>query len=148
VLPRRQMLGVYNLKLARMYHYLYEQSDVEFAVVTSLDGYDEISLTADFKVFTRGGEAIYTPEELGFVRALQSDLFGGDTVAEAAAIFDAVLDGSATAAQKNAVIANAAFAIRTAEPTMPVNNALAVARTSIESGRTLETFKKFVELNS
>jgi anthranilate phosphoribosyltransferase len=148
VLPRRQMLGVYNLKLARMYHYLYQQTDVEFAVVTSLDGYDEISLTSDFKVFTRGGEAIHTPEELGFERARQSDLYGGDTVGEAAVIFDAVLDGSATAAQKNGVAANAAFAIRLAAPDMPLPEAVAAARESIESGRALKVFRKFVELNS
>jgi anthranilate phosphoribosyltransferase len=148
VLPRRQMLGVYNLKLARMYHYLYQQTDVEFAVVTSLDGYDEISLTSDFKVFTRGGETIHTPEELGFERARQSDLYGGGTVGEAAAIFDAVLDGSAAAAQKNCVVANAAFAIRLAEPSMPLAEAVAAARESIESGRARDVFRKFVELNS
>jgi anthranilate phosphoribosyltransferase len=148
VSPRRQMLGVYNLKLARMYHYLYQQTDVEFAVVTSLDGYDEISLTSDFKVFTRGGEAILTPGELGFPRARQSDLHGGETVGEAAAIFDAVLAGEATAAQKNCVAANAAFAIRLASPGMPLDEALASARESLESGRAREVFQKFVELNS
>jgi anthranilate phosphoribosyltransferase len=148
VLPRRQMLGVYNLKLARMYHYLYQQSEVEFAVVTSLDGYDEISLTSEFKVFTRGGEAIHTPEELGFERARQSELCGGETVGEAAAIFDAVMDGSASPAQKNCVIANAAFAIRLAAPDMPLAGAIAAARGSVESGRALGAFKRFVELNS
>jgi anthranilate phosphoribosyltransferase len=148
VLPRRQMLGVYNLKLARMYHYLYQQTDVEFAVVTSLDGYDEISLTSDFKVFARAREAIHTPEELGFARAHQSDLYGGETVDEAAAIFDAVLDGEATAAQKNTVVANAAFAIRLAAPDMPLAEAIAAARESMESGRALGTFNKFIELNS
>jgi anthranilate phosphoribosyltransferase len=148
VLPRRQMLGVYNLKLARMYNYLYQQTDVEFAVVTSLDGYDEISLTADFKVFTRAGEAIYSPSDLGFATALRSDLFGGDTVDEAAAIFDAVLEGSASAAQRDCVVANAAFALRLASPGMPLADAVAAARESVESGAALAVFKKFVELNS
>ena len=148
VLPRRQMLGVYNLKLARMYHYLYQQSDVEFAVVTSLDGYDEISLTDEFKVFTPRGEAIYTPEGLGFGRARPDELSGGESVAEAAKIFDAVLAGEAPAAQTNCVVANAAFAIRTAAPEMPLADAIAAARESIESGRAQEIFRKFVELNS
>ncbi len=130
VLPQRQMLGVYNLKLARMYNYLYQQSDVEFAIVTSLDGYDEISLTSDFKVFTRNGEAIFSPEGLGFERAAQSDLYGGETVDEAAAIFDSVLDGSSTPAQRNCVVANAAFAIRTAVPEMPLDEAVSAARTA------------------
>ncbi len=146
--PRRQMLGVYNLKLARMYHYLYQQSGIEFAVATSLDGYDEISLTSEFKVFTPDGEAIYTPEELGFARAGQSELYGGETVNEAAAVFDAVLAGSAIPAQVNCVVANAAFAIRTAAPEMPLADAVTAARESIESGRALTAFRTFVELNS
>ncbi len=148
VSPRRQMLGVYNLKLARMYHYLYQQTDVRFAVVTSLDGYDEISLTADFKVFTPSGESIYSPEDLGFERARQSDLYGGETVAEAAAIFDRVLEGTAPAPQIDCVVANAAFAIRTAAPQMALSDATAAARESITSGRARETFRRFVELNS
>ncbi|MDR2882278.1 MAG: anthranilate phosphoribosyltransferase [Alistipes sp.] len=148
VSPRRQMLGVYNLKLARMYHYLYQQTDVEFAVVTSLDGYDEISLTADFKVFTPAGESIHAPEDLGFARARQSDLHGGGSVAEAAAIFDSVLDGTAPPPRIDCVVANAAFAIRTAAPAMPLADAVAAARESVESGRAMETFRKFVELNS
>ncbi len=148
VLPRRQMLGVYNLKLARMYNYLYQQTGAEFAVVTSLDGYDEISLTAEFKVFTPGGEAVYSPEELGFARALPGALYGGETVAEAAGIFDRVLAGRASAAQTDCVVANAAFAIRTAAPSMPPCEAVAAARESIESGRAGAAFRKFVELNS
>lgn len=147
-LPKRQLLGVYNLKLARLYYYLYQQSGADFTIVNSLDGYDEISLTDRFKVLSNTEENIYSPEELGFARAAESDLYGGRTVGEAAAIFDRVLSDTATEAQKNAVVANAAFAIRTIEPAMPIADAIAQARESIESGRARETFKKFVEINS
>lgn len=147
-MPRRQMLGVYNLKLARLYYYLYQQSGADFTIVNSLDGYDEISLTSEFKVLTNREEVIYSPEQLGFGRARERELFGGDTVAQAAAIFDGVLSDRATQAQKNAVVANAAFAIRTIEPEIAVFDAIAKARESIESGRALGTFRKFVEINS
>ena len=147
-LPRRQMLGVYNLKLARMYHYLYQQTSTDFTIVNSLDGYDEISLTSDFKVLTNASETIYSPEELGLARVLESDLYGGRSVEEASAIFDSVLSDSATAPQKNAVVANAAFAIRTVDPAMALEDALALARESIESGNALKALKTFVKINS
>lgn len=148
VVPRRQMLGVYNLRLARMYHYLYQQTDVEFAVVTSLDGFDEISLTSDFKVFTSAGETIFSPEEIGFSRVQASELSGGETIGEASTIFDEIMLGTASRAQIDCVTANAAFAIRVFEPTMPIADAIAAARESIESGGARETFDKFLKINS
>jgi anthranilate phosphoribosyltransferase len=147
-LPRRQMLGVYNLKLARLYYYLYQQTDSDFTIVNSLDGYDEISLTDDFKVLSNTRESIYSPEQLGFDRARESDLYGGATVDEASAIFDSVLAGTARKAQTDAVVANAAFAIRTINPGLSLEEAIAQARESLESGRALETFRRFVEINS
>lgn len=148
VMPKRQLLGVYNLKLARLYYYLYQQTDAEFAVVHSLDGYDEISLTGEFKVINRNGENLYTPEELGFNRCTEAELDGGDTVETAARIFDAVLANEATPAQKNCVIANSAFAIQAIDPDMPIAECIAIARESIESGRAMQTLKRFLALNS
>jgi anthranilate phosphoribosyltransferase len=147
-LPRRQMLGVYNLKLARLYHYLYQQTDSDFTVVNSLDGYDEISLTSDFKILSNTEESIYSPEQLGFERVRESDLYGGETVDEASSIFDCVLSGTALKAQTDAVVINAAFAIRTIDPRLSIEEAIAQARQSLESGRALQTFRRFVEINS
>ncbi|MCD8073285.1 MAG: anthranilate phosphoribosyltransferase, partial [Alistipes sp.] len=75
--PRRQLLGVYNLKLGRLYNYMYQQADVQYTIVNSLDGYDEISLTSDFKCFDNYGERIFSPEELGLARTGQDELHGG-----------------------------------------------------------------------
>ncbi|MDR2040081.1 MAG: anthranilate phosphoribosyltransferase [Bacteroidales bacterium] len=147
-LPRRQMLGVYNLKLARLYYYLYQQTGINFTIVNSLDGYDEISLTSDFKVFSNAEETIYSPEHFGFVRAKEKDLYGGETVEEASGIFDRVLSDRATTPQKNAVVANAAFAIRTIDPSLSLEDAIKQAYESIESQKALQAFKKFVEINS
>lgn len=146
--PKKQVLGVFNLKMARMYFYMYQQTDVDYSIVHGLDGYDEISLTGDFKVITKQEESIYTPEELGFRRCEEIDLDGGCTAEAAAAIFDNVINNTATEAQKNAVIANSAIAIYTIDPSLSVEECISKATESIDSGRLKETFKKFLELNS
>ena len=148
VMPHSQLLGVYNLKLARAYKYLFEETGQNFTIVNSLDGYDEVSLTSPFKVLSNASESVYTPESLGFRRAAQADLYGGDTPAQAAKIFDAVLSGEASEAQKNAVLINAAFGISTIDKSKGISEAVASARESLESGRAKMAFEKFVSLNS
>ncbi len=147
-LPEYQLLGVYNLKLMRLYNYIAQNAGVNCTIVHSLDGYDEISLTSPFKVVSAEGEKVITPESLGFRRAAEKDLWGGETVDDAAKIFDAVLAGTATEAQENCVVANAAFAIRTLEPATDLPTAMAEACESIRSGKAARTFRKFVEINS
>lgn len=148
ILPKRQLLGVYNLPLARLYCYTYQQMEGDFAIVHSLDGYDEISLTAEFKVMGKNRESLYTPEQLGFRRASEIDLDGGNTLQQAAAIFDDVLQNRATEAQTNCVVANAAFAIQLFEKEKSIADCLQIARQSVESGRALQVFTKFLEINS
>lgn len=148
VMPRCQLLGVYNLKLARLYNYIYQQSGIRFTIVHSLDGYDEVSLTAPFKVITAEGEKVVTPVDIGFSFGRKEDLWGGNTPQEAAKIFDNVLSGKASQAQTDTVIANAAYAITTLEPSLALEEAVARARDSVDSGKAYETFSKFVRLNS
>lgn len=148
VFPKYQLLGVYNLPLLRLYSYTYQQSDTQFAVVHSLDGYDEISLTTEFKVATSGNEKIYTPESLGFSRYQETDLYGGDTPEDAAKIFNNVLKNEATSAQRDVVIANSAFAIQVIESQKSIFECIDMAKESLESGKALQVLNKFVELNS
>ncbi|MFI3301600.1 MAG: anthranilate phosphoribosyltransferase [Rikenellaceae bacterium] len=146
--PNNQLLGVYNLAMQRMYCYMLQHDRTNFAVVHSLDGYDEISLTSQFKVCTSEGEKLYNPEDLGFARAEQSDLFSGETVEQAAEIFDSVLGGTATQPQRDCVVVNAAYAINVMESTKSIEECIAIAREAIDSGRAVETLKRFVEINS
>ncbi|MDR3252901.1 MAG: anthranilate phosphoribosyltransferase, partial [Tannerella sp.] len=145
--PKYQLLGVYNLPLARLYTYVYQESGIRFGVVHSLDGYDEISLTGDFKVSMPEKEKIYTPEMLGYPRYREADLYGGDTPADAARIFDAVLNNTATEAQRNCVLINAAFAIQVICPEKKIDECLAEAAESLESGKALNALKRFIEIN-
>lgn len=147
-LPKYQLLGVYNLKLMRLYNYIAQNEGINCTIVHSLDGYDEISLTSPFKVVGPGEERVFEAADLNLPQATEADLWGGETVADAAKIFDSVLAGKATAPQENCVVANAAFAIRTLEPEIALNRALEEARESIRSGHAAQAFKKFVEINS
>lgn len=147
VMPRFQLLGVYNLKLMRLYSYIAQNEGISCTIVHSLDGYDEISLTSPFKVNANGTERIFTPRQLGWNIARQEDLWGGNSVAEAAVIFDNVLDGKATPAQENCVVANSAFAIKTLQPELTIEEASLEAVESIRSGSAKEAFVKFCEIN-
>ena len=146
--PKRTVLGVFNLKMARLYSYMYQQTDVDYSIVHGLDGYDEISLTGDFKIINKFEEKIYTPEQAGFDRCTETELEGGNTPEDAAKIFDNVISNTATKAQTNAVIVNAATAIQTINPQLSFENAVAEARESLESGKTKETFLRFLALNA
>jgi len=146
--PPYQLLGVYNLPLFRLYSYAYQASNIQFGVVHSLDGYDEISLTDDFKAMMPGREKIYTPEVLNLDRVKESDLYGGDTPEDAARIFDAVLTNKATSAQRNCVIINAAFAIQVMFPEKKINVCIGEATESLESGKAKIVFDKFVSINA
>lgn len=148
VMPRYQLLGVYNLKLLRLYNYIAQQEGIDCTVVHSLDGYDEISLTSTFKVCSPEGERLYSPEDFGFPTFSQESLSGGDTVEEAAAIFDNVLAGTATKAQTDCVVANSAFAIHTLDPQISIPEAIRESRDSINSGAAQGAFRRFVEINS
>ena len=115
----------YNLPLLRLYTYTYQESKTKFAVVHSLDGYDEISLTNEFKVATSDHEKIYAPESLGFSRYKETDLDGGQTPEDAAKIFDQIMNNTATEAQKNVVVVNSAFAIHVICPEKTIEECIA-----------------------
>lgn len=146
--PQCQLLGVANLDQMRLYKQVYEKIGIDYGIVNSIDGYDEISLTGDFKVSTNNYERVFSPSDLGFQPAKPEELVGGATEEEAKEIFDHVLDNTALPAQKNIVLANAAFAIQVLERgKKSIDECLAIARESIDSGNAKQTFLKFVELN-
>ena len=147
--PKCQLLGVANLDQMRLYNNVYQKIGIDYGIVNSIDGYDEISLTGDFKVTTNNYEKVFKPQDLGFDIAKPEELVGGATEEEAAQIFDAVLENRALPAQKNITLANAAFGIQVLEKgAKTIEECLAIARESIDSGAALRTFKKFAELNS
>ena len=128
---------------------MYQKLGVDYAIENSIDGYDEISLTSNFKVTTNSYEKIFSPNDVKMPLAKPEEIYGGSTKEEAMKIFDSVLENTATESQKNVVIINAAFAIQTLEAgKMPIEECIAKAKESLESGKALATLKKFVEVNS
>ena len=142
--PEYQLLGVANLEQMRFYR----KTGTNFTVVTSIDGYDEISLTDEFKVMTNKYETIYSPSDLGFCETSQDDMSGGKNVHEAKEVFDSVLENRSTVTQRNTVVANAAFAIQTINPDKSISDCIGEARESIDSGKALASLRKFIEINS
>ena len=147
--PQCQLLGVANLDQMRLYNNVYQKIGIDYGIVNSIDGYDEISLTGDFKVTTNNYERIFKPSDLGFGITKPEELRAGADEKEAKEIFDNVLANTALPAQKNVVLANAAFGIQVLEKgKKDIEECVEIARESIDSGKALDTFKKFVELNS
>ena len=146
-MPAYQLLGVYNLPLFRLYSYTYQSGGARFGVVHSIDGYDEISLTSEFKVAMPEKEKVYSPEMVGLKRYRSEDLYGGDTPEAASRIFDNVLHNTATDAQRDCVLINAAFAIQVICPQKSIEACLLEARESLDSGNALKVLKKFIEIN-
>lgn len=148
VRPNYQCLGVYDLKMMRLYNYIYQSLGINYTIVHSLDGYDEISLTSTCKVSNNKGENVYSPEDLGFRQIAQKELWGGETVADASKIFLNVLNNKATDAQRNAVVINSAFTIQTICPEKTIDECKSEALQSLERGKSKKAFEKFIEIYS
>ncbi len=144
--PKFQLVGVYNLEMARIYNYLLQQTEGKFTIIHSLDGYDEISLTNDTKVITNEGEKIMTPEQLGKRSVDATDIYGGGTVEESAKIFSKILKGDGTWAQNAVVFANAAMALHCTGAYKNYDDAYQSAVESLESGKAGQALQKLIAL--
>lgn len=145
--PKYSLHGTANQAQLRLYTNIHQQIGDNYGVITSYDGYDEISLTSGFKLCTNHFEKVYTPIEMGFDYVSPIEIYGGATPADAMKIFDSVLEGTATRSQTNVILANAACGISVMNPNLSIADSVAQARESLESGRALNALKKFVEIN-
>ena len=142
--PKSQLVGVFSLELARLYAYLYQQTDKTYHILNSMDGYDEVSLTGQFKWISNDQESLVDPLDWGLTICQPEDLSGGSTVEDAAKIFWKVLNGSGTFAQNEVVIANAGLALLCTRPELSRAEAFDEARESLMQGKALNSFKKLV----
>lgn len=144
--PAYQLVGVYNLEMARVYNYLLQQTGKAFTIIHGLDGYDEISLTNDTKVITNKGEKIMTPVELGKRIVSAEDIHGGNTTEEAARIFTKIIKGEGSWAQNAVVLANAAMALECTGTYTTYNDAYNAAVESLESGKAYQSLQTLISL--
>ncbi|ATL47560.1 anthranilate phosphoribosyltransferase [Chitinophaga caeni] len=143
---QHQLIGVYSLEMARIYNYLFQQTDKQFAIVHSLDGYDEISLTADTKIITNKGEQNMTPEQLGKRQVHAQDIYGGNSIEDAAKLFMKILKAEGTWAQHSVVVANAAMGLYCLGQYDTYENCYQSALESLESGKALQAFNTLISL--
>lgn len=144
--PKNQLVGVFNLELARMYGYLYQNTDKNFCILHSLDGYDEISLTCPTKYISNDKEGILHPTDFGVNLLSQKEIQGGTTIDESAKLFMNIISGKGTEAQNNVVCANAAMAIATVNGGSVLDNFL-LAKESLLSGKAIIALNKLQELS-
>jgi anthranilate phosphoribosyltransferase len=144
--PTKQLIGVYSLELARLYNYLYQQSSMEYMIIFSLDGYDEVSLTSDFKYILNGVENIASPEKMNYKRALKSELSGGRSIPEAGQLFKKILSGEGTETQNNVVTINAQMALKCYYPDKSFEECREIANESLLSRKAYKSFIKLIEL--
>ncbi|MDO5616150.1 MAG: anthranilate phosphoribosyltransferase [Cruoricaptor ignavus] len=143
--PKYTMIGVANLEIARIYQYLLQKESSDFMLVNALDGYDEISLTGDTKIFDKHGEKIYSAEDLGFQNIMPKSIFGGETKEQAAQLFMDILQGKGTKEQNAVVLANAAKALQNTGKYGNYNDCISLAKDSLESRKALTCLEKIIE---
>lgn len=144
--PKFMLLGTYNLEIMRLYNYLLQETLHEYAIVHSFDGYDEISLTGNFKMTTRNTESILEPVHLGLNTVREEELFGGNNTDEATRLFLKILSGDGSRAQNDAVIANSALAIHCVMNTISLSDCVLRAKESLESKKALLVYKKLITI--
>lgn len=144
--PKNQMVGVFNLELLRLYGYLYQNTDKNYAIIHALDGYDEISLTGNAKIITNLTETMFLPADLGLTEITQASIFGGDTVELSAKIFMKVIEGNGTEPQNNVVCANAGLAIATTN-NVSHKTGFELAKESLLSGKAKASLNTLIELS-
>ena len=144
--PQNQLVGVFNLELARMYSYLYQNTTTNFTILHSLDGYDEISLTGNTKTITNIMEGMLKPEDFGVSILTQKEIQGGTTIEESAKLFMNIIEGKGTDAQNNVVCANAGMAIATVNTLSPIQG-FEIAKESLLSGKALLALNKLQQLS-
>ncbi len=144
--PPNQLVGVFSLDVARLYNYIYQETDKQFTIVHSLDGYDEISLTGPFKLFSNRTEQTVRPVDAGFTTLEPEQIYGGENVQEATGIFSKVLSGEAGDAKTDAVVANATYALKTLDPDQTLDRCRERAEASLEGGAAQNVFQKLIEM--
>jgi anthranilate phosphoribosyltransferase len=144
--PKNQLVGVFNLELARMYAYFYQSTDVNFTILHSLDGYDEISLTSPTKIITSSMEGMLSNESFDIRLLSQNEIEGGKTIDESAQMFTDIISGKGTEAQNNVVCANAGMAIATVTKCSPLEG-FQIAKESLLSEKGLKALNKLQELS-
>jgi len=142
--PKYQLLGVNNQEVFDQYRKVYNMSDVQYLIINSMDGYDEVSLTDDLRFASKNKEGKLSPSDFGFEKIDPEKLFGGNSIKEAARIFVNILEGNGAEEQNQVVISNAALGIKVVYPERELKDCVAQASESLKSGKALKKMKAVI----
>jgi anthranilate phosphoribosyltransferase len=135
---RRQLVGVFDGNLTETVAKVLQSLGSERVfVVHGSDGSDEVTVAGETRVTSLHDGRIdtftFTPESVGIARADARELRGGSP-AENAASISSILDG-AMGPRRDAVVLNAGFVIAVAGRAESIQEGVAMAGESIDSGR-------------
>jgi len=148
VQPQYQSVGVFSLKLQRLYKHIFEKTIKQYSVMYDLGGYDEASLTGITKCIRNNGEHLVNPEDFGYKTYKSEDIFGGNTIEEAKLIFENVLNNNAPQAHIETVSANVALAMQLYKPENTLVDLAEEAKELITSGKAKSNFEKLLNLSN
>ena len=143
--PKSQLVGVFNSNIFRLYSHIYSKTNKSYCIVHSIDGYDEVSLTGSFKLFSNNQDLMLEPKDLGFNVIDSVKLSGGKNIKESSKIFLDILKNKGTSEQVDAVLANSGLAIYCAKKLNSIKDGIEIARESLESGKAYNCLKLFIE---
>ncbi|GAA4534221.1 anthranilate phosphoribosyltransferase [Chelativorans composti] len=147
---KRQLLGVFAPQWVEPLAHVLRNLGAEKAWVVHGDGLDEMTTTGKTLVASlENGEVKtfeITPESVGLAQADMASLRGGDGVANAKAL-RAVLEGARNPYRDIAVL-NAAGALVVADKASSLEEGIAMATQSLDTGAALRTLEKLVEVSN
>ena len=143
--PKSQLVGVFNSNIFRLYSHIYSKTNKSYCIVHSIDGYDEVSLTGSFKLFSNKHDLMLEPKDLGFNLIDSVKLSGGKNIKESSKIFLDILKNKGTSEQVDAVLANSGLAIYCAKKLNSIKDGIEIARESLESGKAYNCLKLFID---
>jgi anthranilate phosphoribosyltransferase len=144
--PKNQLIGVFSEEVMNLYNDVYKDTDISYYIVYCLNGYDEISLTGNFRVVSKDSDEILSPGDLNLKRITHDDLFGGNTAREAAEIFNNIINANGTQAHNSVVIANAALGLKCIYGDKSIEECVEQAQESLLGKKALGALKKLIEL--
>lgn len=145
--PTHQAVGVFSVELARLYQFLLEKENINYNILHGIDGYDEVSLTAETLIITKTDTKIINSKDFKMPVNTSESIHGGDTISDAANILVSILSNKGTSSQENVVAANAAIAIQGFETEKTLEECTLIAKEAIHSGAAKKVLTDILNIN-
>ena len=149
---KKYLLGVFSPEfISKMANALLELDTKRAYVVSSVDGMDEISISAPTKfAYVEAGvvsEGEINPQDYGFKLAPKEAILGADAK-ENAKITRDILSGVEKGAKRDVVVLNSAFALFVDGKARDIKEGIEIAQDAILSTKAKEHLEKIIEISN